>query len=270
MLSLFPCNRFSSTTDFLFAYYHFIVIGCIGVEANRPNVVRMDVDEPSVDAKPATVDTPAAVATASACPPRTYIKENDIIAKKDIVCGQGNDHPGMRQWCDLCDNVRKDIDEFNSKARATEIVDIIINKGGRFVGREFKPAKLYVMSKEEAIHLTEEAFRRDPIVDFNPAKDVVMGRGGLANHNPGNQAWRKNVDSMKRKYKGKKKRADKTKISQEIVRTVYNIGGRFVTNEASVKNRFYLVPKPEAVKKTSQCLRETKNKKRAVSRPEAS
>lgn len=261
----------SSTTDLHTVCYRFVE--GVDAEACRPLDDVMVVDEePSEDAKPTAVgyssDTNVPPATANAArPSRTYIKQNDIKAEDDVVYGQGNNDPGMSRWCDLCDNVRNEVEEYNSKAHATRIVDTIMNKGGRFIDREYKPTKFYAMSKEDAIELTEQAFHRVPIVDFDPETDVVMGRGGKANRNPANQAWRKNVYSKQPTYRRQNKRSDKTEISREIVRLNYNKGRRFVTDETSVKNRFYLVPEAEAVRKTSQCLRETKSKKRSVSMP---
>jgi hypothetical protein len=57
--------------------------------------------------------------------------------------------------CDLCDGeARHNVDEHSAK----RIVDTVHKEGGRFIGREYKSDKFYVMSKEEAIKLlTEDA-----------------------------------------------------------------------------------------------------------------
>jgi hypothetical protein len=67
------------------------------------------------------------------------------------------------------------------------------------------------------------------------------------------------VSEMKASYRVTEAKARKTDLSRAIVDHVCQYGGRFLKKDAS--NRYYVLTKAEARKKTSQALRETKELK---------
>jgi len=206
---------------------------------------------------------------------RDYILEDEIDREKDIVCGQGNEDNGMKCWCDKVDTARDDVNESNIEEIAEGIVDDVINAGGKFVDHHKPKGKgekkmWFKMDKIGAVALTVKALRRIPVQDFDKNNDVVMGRGGGGNNNPGNKVYRGAIDAEVNEHERESafKYGENKNISQSIIQGIYDRGGRFVTDENSVKGRFYLVSskeKPvgerEIIKKVSQCLREKMKKK---------
>ena len=87
--------------------------------------------------------------------------------------------------------------------------------------------------------------------------DILCGRGGRSNHHPGNKFYRQVVSDMKHMYRRTETKTVKTDLSRAIVDHVCTRGGRFVKKDES-SDRYYLLSKAEARKKTSQALRETK------------
>ncbi len=84
--------------------------------------------------------------------------------------------------------------------------------------------------------------------------DVLCGRGGLINKHPGNIVYRKVVDYNKPFYQSVHKR-HRILVSQSIVQSILNFGGRFLTMGAKSKTWMEIGYK-KAVQKTSQALRE--------------
>jgi hypothetical protein len=87
----------------------------------------------------------------------------------------------------------------------------------------------------------------------NPEKsDVLCGRGGQINKHKGNIVYRRVVEFNKAVYKQVPKQ-QRCLVSQSIVQTVVNHGGRFLQQEQDVWKE---IPFRRAVQKTSQALRE--------------
>ena len=84
--------------------------------------------------------------------------------------------------------------------------------------------------------------------------DVLMGRGGATNNNPGNIKFREIVSSKQLVYLDAKKKEKKT-IAEECVETVRKNGGRFLKRD-DASGSWVAVPVVQAVKKASQALRE--------------
>jgi len=89
-------------------------------------------------------------------------------------------------------------------------------------------------------------------------QDVLCGRGGKSNHHPGNKRYRQVVSDMKRHYREQTSKTSKTDLSRRIVDYVCGYGGRFVRQEGE---KYYVLSKHDARKKTSQALRENKELK---------
>jgi len=84
--------------------------------------------------------------------------------------------------------------------------------------------------------------------------DILCGRGGLSNHHPGNEWYRRLIRSNRPLYRACPKHT-KLLVSKAIVQAVQQQGGRFL--ERSRRDGFwYAVPYKRAVDKTSQGLRE--------------
>jgi hypothetical protein len=84
--------------------------------------------------------------------------------------------------------------------------------------------------------------------------DVLCGRGGLINKHPGNIVYRKVVDFNKPFYQSVHKK-HRILVSQSIVRSILNFGGRFLILGSKGKPWVEIGFK-RAVQKTSQALRE--------------
>jgi len=85
-------------------------------------------------------------------------------------------------------------------------------------------------------------------------QDVLLGRGGKSNHHPGNDRYRRLIQSNKPLYRSSPKHS-KLLISKEVVRSVLEEGGRFLEKSAK-DGMWYSVSYMRAVKKASVCLRE--------------
>lgn len=101
-------------------------------------------------------------------------------------------------------------------------------------------------------------------VQFNERglNDVLFGRGGVANHNPGNKKFRELVDKRKDEYKTAKQ-GDKGSIARDIVKAwrAQDPPGQFLKKDEITK-LWSDVGDEMAVQKTSQTLRENKKKKK--------
>lgn len=90
--------------------------------------------------------------------------------------------------------------------------------------------------------------------------DVLCGRGGRTNHNPGNKRYRRVIQDMREMYKNVEGKSNKTDLARTIVDHVCRYGGRFIKKEEG-SGRYYVLTRGEARKKTSQALREHKDMK---------
>lgn len=89
-------------------------------------------------------------------------------------------------------------------------------------------------------------------------EDVLLGRGGLTNHHPGNKRYRKEASKLKAKYM-KCTKKQKTGVSEQLVKRVKSWGGRFLIREKN--GVYYEASKDKARKKASQALREYRSLK---------
>lgn len=202
------------------------------------------------------------------------IEENCFDRTKDVVLGQGSHDEGVKTWCDLMKEARSEttMNESNPESLARSINEKIKSNRGRFIdSKQPRNKKKYYfeMTDSHALKLTMGALSRV----YRPLKkeaDVVLGRGGTGNNNPGNKIWRMDIEANREAYNampsGGGLRHKKTELSRKIVEQVYERGGRFITDENSAKGEFYIVPKKDSVEKTSQCLREKRKKTQDVSR----
>jgi hypothetical protein len=84
-------------------------------------------------------------------------------------------------------------------------------------------------------------------------QDVLLGRGGLVNHHPGNKAYLQHKTRLQPRYRAAS-RTTKTSISLELVAWVHARGGRFLDRD--VHQAWYEVDTKRARAKASQTLRE--------------
>lgn len=91
------------------------------------------------------------------------------------------------------------------------------------------------------------------------ANDVLCGRGGTVNAHPGNEQYRKFVDSKKRLYLTARFKREKRLISSQIVDQVRNLNppGRFLMKDLANSSIWHDIGDEKARDKTSQALRET-------------
>ena len=92
--------------------------------------------------------------------------------------------------------------------------------------------------------------------------DVLLGRGGLTNHNSGNIRFREIIASKQLLYLEAKKK-EKKAIAEECIAVVHQNGGRFLMKDES-SGHWVEAPQKKAVLKASQALREgldVKNKR---------
>ena len=94
--------------------------------------------------------------------------------------------------------------------------------------------------------------------------DVLLGRGGRSNHNPGNQSYLKQVKVVRPFYTSLDNNDEKTELSLAVVKFVHNKGGRFLKKDSG---GWYVVEDNEARIKASQALRDNDDpEKRAAKR----
>jgi hypothetical protein len=84
--------------------------------------------------------------------------------------------------------------------------------------------------------------------------DILSVRGGGGNYHPGNKRFRNIVSKIQPIYKGTTNKKVKTKLSRTIVKRVKKYDGRYLLKDPN--GRYFIMAEPEAVKKTSQALRE--------------
>lgn len=99
------------------------------------------------------------------------------------------------------------------------------------------------------------------------SRDVVLGRGGLANHHPGNKWFRSIVSQYQMEYCSLRK-LDKKQLARNLVSYLRHCGGRFVSKCKSSSSgcsgndhdndddTYHEVGDERAIIKTSQTLRE--------------
>uniref|UniRef100_A0A6V2PIJ6 DUF6824 domain-containing protein n=1 Tax=Ditylum brightwellii TaxID=49249 RepID=A0A6V2PIJ6_9STRA len=91
----------------------------------------------------------------------------------------------------------------------------------------------------------------------NPTRrDVLLGRGGLANRHIGNKFFRDEARKLKSWYNTSSKQ-EKYTISEVLVEYIHSTGGRFLEQDGESK-RWYEVTMKRARAKASQALREEK------------
>jgi hypothetical protein len=196
--------------------------------------------------------------------------EKDLDRTKDVVLGQGNKDNGMEMWIELLmEAVRDTVDDSNIKTLALDINEKVKTNGGRFIDnrqpKEKGVKKFYFeMAENDALNLTMGALCRE-YVDYNEKTDVLCGRGGAGNNGDGTKQFRKDIRNRLKRYDipvGQGERHLKTDVAREVVELVYGRGGRYITDENSVKDKFYrvsedlVVEKKELLKRTSQCFRD--------------
>ena len=84
--------------------------------------------------------------------------------------------------------------------------------------------------------------------------DIMNGRGGITNHHPGNQRYRRVVSLLKHFYTTCSS-GEKGRISQAIVASIREQNGRFLESDPG-KGTWFDIGDEKAIEKTSQCLRE--------------
>jgi hypothetical protein len=97
--------------------------------------------------------------------------------------------------------------------------------------------------------------QRQRVDDYNTATDILLGRGGRTNRNPGNKAYRGVIRPYQADYQSLKRPADKTEFSKEVLRKLreeHNL--RFLDKDSY---GHYLAHSEKARLKISQALRET-------------
>jgi hypothetical protein len=98
-------------------------------------------------------------------------------------------------------------------------------------------------------------------------RDILSGRGGLANKHAGNRVYRRLIDLNKPLYRKLTTKTRKSQLVESILRAIYNHGGRFLkqtknhnktkTNgNKQTRQQWFEIDYASAFVKTSQALRE--------------
>jgi hypothetical protein len=83
--------------------------------------------------------------------------------------------------------------------------------------------------------------------------DVLLGKGGATNRNPGNVLFRARADDLRAKYKATKLKKKKQEIQQQLIDMTKAGGARFIKIDGATEIE---VPDNVAMNKASQVLRE--------------
>ena len=86
-------------------------------------------------------------------------------------------------------------------------------------------------------------------------QDVIMGRGGKANHHPGNVKFRDTIKANRSIYRSIFLKNIKTQMTMEILDMIKGDGVRFLDFDKA-SGRWFEVSDERARQKISQCLRE--------------
>ncbi len=145
----------------------------------------------------------------------------------------------------------------------------LLPSSGNFVGKKISPvndvdneSRGAASSWDDAASLSSDNNCREgedwPLTNITtPGKnDCLYGRGGKTNHHPGNQKYRKLVDSKKAVYLAST-RLDKPEVSLSVVHfwRAMNPPGRFLEQDKTTR-LWHDVGDDRAREKTSQALRE--------------
>jgi hypothetical protein len=84
--------------------------------------------------------------------------------------------------------------------------------------------------------------------------EILSGRRGGGNHHLGNKRFQNIVSKIKLIYKGTTNKTVKKELSQHIVKDVKEYGRWFLLKDP--QGHYFKMVEPEAVRKTSQALRE--------------
>lgn len=95
----------------------------------------------------------------------------------------------------------------------------------------------------------------DPAVEHYTEKDVLAGRGSLANNHPGNKWYLLQKERLQPFYLATKHKTEKRKISLELVRLVHDRGGKFLRFDKETGSWYELDSKTTLIK-AGQALRE--------------
>ena len=87
--------------------------------------------------------------------------------------------------------------------------------------------------------------------------DVIGGRGGGANHHPGNRRYWMKVLYSRSSYRSSKNDQEKTDIAQRIIEGIKDEGGRFVQRDGKdPEKRWFNLPNKVILAKVKQALRD--------------
>ena len=157
---------------------------------------------------------------ASAVKPKNSLagKRKDNKADGEKPVASKTNEPAKRTWrCDVC--LEKEFDDYD----------------------------------KAAAHEKACTKKKVPVDKIGP-NDVLFGRGGAPNNNPGNKKFLQMVESQKSRYNNAK-RSEKRSISIEVVKEWRALGGRFLKQDNVFKS-WYEVDVERAREKTLCCLRE--------------
>ncbi|KAL7460590.1 hypothetical protein ACHAXS_003065, partial [Conticribra weissflogii] len=100
--------------------------------------------------------------------------------------------------------------------------------------------------------------------------DVILGRGGLSNNNPGNIHFRRVVAALKGEYAKLTKNKDKRSFAVKIYEEIRGLDppGRFL--QKSKDGDWTLASREKAVDKVQHCLREKRNEEKKLESSQSS
>jgi len=90
-------------------------------------------------------------------------------------------------------------------------------------------------------------------------QDIICGRDKSAYAHPGNEQFRRLVQSFREKYQNTKQRNEKAAITQDILYQIQREGGEFLKRDDAT-GAWVTLPEPEAYEKVSHALRSCKKK----------
>jgi DNA-binding SARP family transcriptional activator len=113
------------------------------------------------------------------------------------------------------------------------------------------------LQAHQTASVSESSEQQDDVDHINTYTDldVFMGRGGMARHHPGNKWYLAAKTRLQEDYFSARTIEEKTKISHQLVDTVYARGGRFIEKVSST-GTFVEVGRKRVRIKASQALRE--------------
>lgn len=97
------------------------------------------------------------------------------------------------------------------------------------------------------------------MVDGPKHRDIILGRSSVAKNHPGNVIFRSIISKHKPFYSSRTKRGEKNEVTQSVINSIKNAGGRFLANDGAT---WTIADERKVFEKVNQALREGQSRQK--------